>query len=60
MPTSDNNSNFDVISVKHELQNLIQGNGGQGQENLIQTTARYLRGGKEPSASSQKMEFSKE
>jgi hypothetical protein len=47
-------------SLKHELQDLIQGNGGKEQESLIQTTTGFLRRSKTTSADAQKGEYSKE
>jgi len=49
-----------LTTVKHELQNIIQGNGGKGEESLIQTISHHLRRSEESSASAQEMEFSKE
>lgn len=37
MSDSKKNSNFDLSTVKNELQHLIQGNGGEGPESTIQT-----------------------
>ena len=60
MYDSNNNRNFDFTIVKHELQNLIQGNGREGEEDLIQAIACYLRASKVAGAGTQKNEYSKE
>ena len=60
MSPSDNSRNFDIRQVKHELQDIIQGNDREEQENLIQATARFLRRSKTAGTESQKIEYSKE
>lgn len=60
MLSSENNRNFDIIQVKHELQDLIQGNGREGKEDLIQSAAGYLRRSKATSAGFEKGQYSKE
>jgi len=47
------------MSVKHELQNIISGNGSVRNGETIQPIARYLRGKKEAISQTEKAEFSK-
>ena len=56
----DNNRNFELIKVKHELQDLIQGNGREEQGGIIQATARFLRGSKTAGARLEEIQHSKE
>ena len=60
MPVSNKNFNFDTIIVKHELQNLIQGNGRIGKDCLIETTTHYLRTSKITSTGFEKSKYTKE
>ena len=60
MVGSENDRNFDVIKIRHELQSLIHGNGGEEQEDIIQTIAGYLGRSKAASTGIEKIEYSKE
>ena len=46
--------------MKHELQNLIQGKGGDGKTAFIQEIAGYLRAGKEAGAANEGKEYTKQ
>jgi hypothetical protein len=60
MPGSENNRNFDISQLKHELQDLVTGDGGERPQNIIQSIACYLRRSKKVSAGTQKIQYSKE
>ena len=60
MPDSNKNRNFDFIILKHELQYIIQGNGSERANSLIQTIATFIRASKTASAGTQKNKYTKE
>ncbi len=46
--------------MKYELQNLIQGKGGDGKTNTVSTIASYLNGCKEASNNNKGKEYTKQ
>ena len=50
---------FSKMSIKHELQNIISGNGSVRNGEIIQTITRFLRGKKETSSGIGAEEFNK-
>ena len=58
---TDNNPNFEEQKFrKYELQNIIRGIGEKTKGDIIQATARYLRGSKEAGRAAKGNEYSKE
>ena len=51
---------FCEITMKYELQNLIQGKGGDGKTNIISTISSYLNGCKEASNNNKGKEYTKQ
>jgi hypothetical protein len=47
------------MSIKHELQNIISGNGSVRNGDLIQSISSFLRGKKESVSNTEKAKFSK-
>lgn len=52
--------NFVTLNMKYELQNLIQGKGGDSKTNFIQQITGFLRAGKKTSTANEGKEYTKQ